>query len=359
MERFLTGLTGHAVPKKVSSSSKVFVPWVEKYRPKTVNDVAQQAEVVSVLQKCLKGADLPNLLFYGPPGTGKTSLILALARQLFGPLYSDRVLELNASDERGIGVIREKVKNFSKLAVSSSVEGAGGSLSPPPYKLVVLDEADSMTAPAQAALRRLMETDVKNTRFCLTCNYVTRIIGPITSRCAKFRFKPLDSEVARSRLRYIADTENIDVLDSTLDHLLVLCDGDLRQGITILQSAFRFATPCVKNESTKSVSITCDDLDRVATVVPDNFEKTLISAARKRDFDTVHSTILDFTRESLSAPQFLTQLQSRMLESTEFPDRSKQKILKVMAEIDLRIIQGAEEYIQLLHLGCQMIKSLA
>ncbi|EUB61011.1 Replication factor C subunit 4 [Echinococcus granulosus] len=330
MDRFLTG---PAASKKDNSGGKVFIPWVEKYRPKTVNDVAQQAEVVSVLRKCLEGADLPNLLFYGPPGTGKTSLILALARQLFGPLYSDRVLELNASDERGIGVIREKVKNFSKLAVSSNAEGASGSVSPPPYKLVVLDEADSMTAPAQAALRRLMETDVKNTRFCLTCNYVTRIIGPITSRCAKFRFKPLDSEVARSRLRYIADAENIAISDATLDHLLVLCEGDLRQGITFLQSALRFATPCGQKGSTKSVPVTRDDLDRVATVVPEQFENALISAAKKRDFDALQSTILDFTGESLSAPQFLTQLQSRIMDSTEFSDRSKQKILQDMATV--------------------------
>lgn len=189
---------------------------------------------------------------------------------------------------------------------------------------------------------------------------------------------------------------------------MVLCDGDLRQGITLLQSAFRLAIPCDKKESTKSVPITRDDLDRVATVVPDSFENALISAAKKRDFDAVQSTILvrgvlnphfsvrldscahwlvllqEFTRESLSAPQFLTQLQSKIMESTEFSDRSKQTILKVMAvgsvfvsvfayqrlavhscrvcsfqEIDLRIIQGAEEYIQLLHLGCQMIKSLA
>ncbi|VDM30551.1 unnamed protein product [Hydatigera taeniaeformis] len=359
MERFLVGAGGSTGPKKVSSNSKTFTPWVEKYRPKTVNDVAQQDEAVSALQKCLKGSDLPNLLFYGPPGTGKTSLILALARQLFGPLYSDRVLELNASDERGIGVIREKVKSFSKLAVGSNIEGGSGSISPPPYKLVVLDEADSMTAPAQAALRRLMETDVKSTRFCLTCNYVTRIISPIASRCAKFRFKPLTSDVARSRLRYIADAENVDISDSTLDHLLVLCDGDLRQGINLLQSASCFATPCGQKESNKSVSVTCDDLDQVATVVPDHFEKAFISAAKKHDFDAMQSTVLDLTRESLSVPQFLTQLQARILESTDFPDRSKQKILQVIAEIDLRIVQDAEEYIQLLHLGCQMIRSLA
>nr|CDS28537.2 protein split ends [Hymenolepis microstoma] len=282
MERFLKGFTNAPVPKKTAPNTREFIPWVEKYRPKTVDDVAQQAEVVSVLKKCLEGSDLPNLLFYGPPGTGKTSLILALARQLFGSQFSDRVLELNASDERGINVIREKVKNFSRLAIGGgSDDQSGSSFSLPPFKLVILDEADSMTAPAQAALRRLMETDMKTTRFCLTCNYVTRIIGPISSRCAKFRFKPLDSDVARSRLRFIADAENIDV----------------------------------SNE--------------------------------------------EFTREGLPASQFIYQLQTRILQSKDFSDHARKKILQEMGEIDLRIIQGAEEYIQLLNLGCQMIRMVA
>ncbi|VDL57258.1 unnamed protein product [Hymenolepis diminuta] len=362
MERFLRGFTNTPVPRKIQSTTKDFIPWVEKYRPKTVDDVAQQAEVVSVLKKCLEGSDLPNLLFYGPPGTGKTSLILALARQLFGSQFSERVLELNASDERGIGIIREKVKNFSKLAVSSGVESddqRSSSLSLPPYKLIILDEADSMTAPAQAALRRLMETDMKTTRFCLTCNYVTRIIGPISSRCAKFRFKPLESDVARSRLRFIADAENVDVSNETLDDLLILCDGDLRQCINLLQTTLRFASPAEKTQSMKPVTITHEDLNSVATRVPANFEEKFISSVLKRDFDAMRAVLIEFTREGLPASQFLHQLQARILESDNFSNRARKKILREIAEIDLRVIQGAEEYIQFLNLGCQMIKTVA
>ncbi|VDP46989.1 unnamed protein product [Schistosoma curassoni] len=282
MEAFLTGFKQKPQDSKRRIKSQKHIPWVEKYRPKTIDEVAYQTEVVSVLQRCIEGSDLPNLLFYGPPGTGKTSLILALARQLFGPLYSERVLELNASDERGISVIREKVKAFAHIAVSSSTNSSGSSSTNiPPYKLIILDEADSMTAPAQAALRRTMETEMRTTRFCLTCNYVTRIIEPITSRCAKFRFRPLDNEIARYEFDEL----------QTLDHLLSLCHGDLRQGITMLQCVHQLIISVDDSDVGCRSSITSKELDEAAAVVPSDIIKNLIKTSENGSFDDLQIII--------------------------------------------------------------------
>ncbi|CAM9191771.1 unnamed protein product, partial [Ectocarpus sp. 12 AP-2014] len=208
-------------------------PWVEKYRPRYVKDVVHHQNLKKVLLGSQEKGDLPHLLFHGPPGTGKTSTILALARTLFGETnMRERVLELNASDERGLDVVRDKIKTFSKVSVSFR-SGC------PAIKIVILDEADTMTPYAQSALRRTMETHAAVTRFCLVCNYASKIIAPLASRCAKFRFTPLSSESMKARLLHICEMESVifqDCSRSVLDAIVLTSGGDMRKSVNLLQT---------------------------------------------------------------------------------------------------------------------------
>lgn len=172
-------------------------PWVEKYRPSSLDDLIAHQEIISTLNRLINAQKLPHLLFYGPPGTGKTSMIIAIARRLYGKNYGSMVLELNASDDRGIDVVRNQIKEFAgtKKLFSQGV------------KLIILDEADSMTNDAQFSLRRVIEKYTKNARFCLICNYVSKIIPALQSRCTRFRFAPLDESQVSGRVKHIAELE--------------------------------------------------------------------------------------------------------------------------------------------------------
>lgn len=178
--------------KKVKTMPK-FVPWVEKYRPSKIDEVSHQQEVVSALNISVKTGHVPHLLMYGPPGTGKTSTVLAMAKELFGKdHYKQRILELNASDERGIKVVRDKIKKFAQKKIQKNLKDGDREI--PPIQLIILDEADSMTVDAQSALRRIIEQYSKVTRFCIICNYIAKIIDPLASRCVKFRFSLINPE---------------------------------------------------------------------------------------------------------------------------------------------------------------------
>lgn len=322
------------------------IPWVEKYRPKCVDEVAFQEEVVAVLKKSLEGADLPNLLFYGPPGTGKTSTILAAARELYGPeLYRQRVLELNASDERGIQVIREKVKNFAQLTVAGT--RTDGKLCPP-FKIIILDEADSMTAPAQAALRRTMEKESRTTRFCLICNYISRIIEPLTSRCSKFRFKPLANKIQEERLLEICEKENLKYTKESITALVQVSEGDLRKAITFLQSAARLN---VDKEITDRAIV------EIAGVVPVKMIDNLLQICFRGTFEKLEVAVKDIVDEGYSATQILSQLHDAIIDQ-DLNDKQKSAITEKMAVVSKCLSDGADEYLQMLSL-CSVIMQQA
>jgi replication factor C subunit 2/4 len=265
------------------------------------------------------------MLFYGPPGTGKTSTILALAKSLFGPaLYRSRILELNASDERGIGIVRDKVKNFARAQLSqpTGLDAAYRAQYPcPPFKIIILDEADSMTQDAQSALRRTMETYSRITRFCLVCNYVTRIIEPLASRCSKFRFKMLDNSAAGARVANIAEQEGLQLEDGVVDTLIRCGEGDLRRAITYLQSAARLVgavkPPAAKDadddaEMTDAGSssgvITIRSIEEIAGIVPESILDSLVQAIQKGGYEAVSKVITDVVADGWSATQILGQV---------------------------------------------------
>jgi len=347
MESFLK--TGKVGPSKAGTpsvaggsgkgdkkSSSGLIPWVEKYRPRTITDVAHQDEVVAVLKKSLEGADLPNLLFYGPPGTGKTSTILAASRDLFGPIYKDRILELNASDERGIQVVREKVKTFAQLT-------AGGKrpdgVACPPYKIIILDEADSMTKDAQSALRRTMEKCGRSTKFCLICNYVSRIIEPITSRCAKFRFKPLADNILVGRLDMIMEKEGVQVNEEAKKAIIETSEGDLRKAITSLQSCAR-----LKGDQ----EIVKDDVYEITGVIPERYLEELLEVAQLNSYDRLQAKVEDLVCEGFSAHQLISQLHDHVVTNKCLTDNQKSAICEKLAVSEHCLLEGAEEYLQMM-----------
>ncbi|KAF7816827.1 replication factor C subunit 2 [Senna tora] len=321
-------------------------PWVEKYRPKQVKDVAHQDEVVRVLTNTLETGSCPHMLFYGPPGTGKTTTALAIAHQLFGPeIYKSRVLELNASDDRGINVVRTKIKDFAAVAVGTSQHKSGYPC--PPYKIIVLDEADSMTEDAQNALRRTMETYTKVTRFIFICNYISRIIEPLASRCAKFRFKPLSEEIMSSRILYICKEEGLNLDSEALSTLSSISQGDLRRAITYLQSAARLF----------GSSISSKDLISVSGVIPEEVVQALLAACKSGNFDLANKEVNNFIAEGYPVSQMLIQLFEAIVETDDISDEQKARISKKLGEADKCLVDGADEYLQLLDVASNTIRA--
>lgn len=277
--------------------------------------MVEQSEVVAVLRKCVEGADLPNMLLYGPPGTGKTSTILAAARQIFGDMFRERILELNASDERGINVVRSKIKNFAQLTASGTRPDGRPC---PPFKIIILDEADSMTHAAQAALRRTMEKQSRSTRFCLVCNYVSRIIEPITSRCTKFRFKPLGEDKIIERLKHICELEGVSIDEEAFKSIVNISGGDMRRAITTLQSCYRLKGA--------QHNIQVEDLLEMSGIIPETYLSEYLEVCRSGNYKNLEDFVRNIGYEAYSIGQMLEQFNEYVLRCPTLTHMQKARI---------------------------------
>ncbi|XP_039629508.1 replication factor C subunit 5 isoform X1 [Polypterus senegalus] len=303
------------------------LPWVEKYRPQKLDDLISHQDILSTIQRFIKEDRLPHLLFYGPPGTGKTSTILACAKQLYKDKeFNSMVLELNASDDRGIDVVRGPILSF---ASTRTIFKKG-------FKLVILDEADAMTQDAQNALRRVIEKFTENTRFCLICNYLSKIIPALQSRCTRFRFGPLSQEQMVPRLEYVIAQENVNTSPDGLKALVNLSSGDMRRSLNILQS-----THMAYEVVTEETVYMCTGHPLKSDIA------NILDWMLNKDFTTAYNNIMELkTVKGLALHDILTEIHL-LVHRVDFPASVRIHLLVKLADTEYRLASGTSEKIQL------------
>ncbi|MFH1722921.1 MAG: replication factor C small subunit [Candidatus Altiarchaeota archaeon] len=299
------------------------LPWTEKYRPQKIEEIVGQDAVVDRLKAYVKEKTLPNLIFAGPAGVGKTTAALALAREFFGDINHD-FMELNASDERGIDVVRTKIKDFAR---TRPINGT--------FKLIFLDEADALTPEAQNAMRRTMENYTKTCRFILSCNYSSKIIEPIQSRCAVFRFKRIQKNAVEKRIKKILEKEKKPFDQNGIDAILYVSEGDLRRAINICQSSAALGK--VDEENVYSISSRARP-EEVLTVLELSLKGKFLDARNLLDKLMIN--------QGLSAEDILIQMNREVMNLKE-DDLTKVKIIDFVGEANFRLVEGANERIQM------------
>lgn len=300
--------------------------WTEKYRPALFAEIKGQAEIIAKVKAFVEQKNMPHLLFAGPAGCGKSTLAIVTAKELYGEGWRQNFLELNASDTRGIDTVRGQVKDFARTKSIGDV----------PFKIIFLDEADALTREAQQALRRTMENFTRTTRFILSCNYSSKIIDPIQSRCAVFRFRPLAKENIFEVLEKITKEESLDIAKEAKDVLFEICEGDCRKLENILQCC------AVINKK-----IDKELVYSMAAVAKPKEVKAVLETALKGRFIEARGKLLDLMLEyGLSGLDVISQIQKEIWH-LELEDRKKVELVEKCGETEFRMTEGSDDFIQL------------
>jgi replication factor C small subunit len=300
--------------------------WTEKYRPKKFEEVVGQEEIVKRVKSLVNSINIPHLLFAGPAGTGKSTLALIVVRELFGASWRENYLELNASDERGIDVVRQKVKDFARTKALGNV----------PFKVIFLDEADALTKEAQQALRRTMENFTSTCRFILSCNYSSKILDPIQSRCVVFRFKLLEKKDIKLIVDRITQGENILVTPEGFSTLYEASEGDCRRVINLLQAT-----------SSISTNITPELISTIVSQAKPSDIRIVLDYALAGDFQNARDKLLDIMlKESISGQDVIKAVQKDIW-NLPIENEIKVKLAEKIGEVEFRLVEGSDEFIQL------------